>query len=375
MTSWSNDVIKSLAVVQNNCDVMSFIRCMPNDQYCMILNKHKEKALSHLQSVVEGARHLLFTEQIKDRWNWFMSFAYDMGEYAEWQRWFDTQRINPNAFFLDLKALLDCSHSKKNCLRLWGRANSGKTMVARCISENFVSHFQAMTGQHSDFAHEGFINVSIAMIEEAFFLPKEADDWKSIMGGQSITVNKKYAPKQQILRTPVLMTSNHKNLGRNYLKRIDEAAFETRMFDYHCDVPFTPKMKLTSAGLAAYAARCLSWVQLPPQPEDRMAISLLQKSLKQVVVAGVTPQLAEERSCLLFQGRSGGILLQLQSAREVGRKYRHSDSVTSRSAPTGVTCSTMRMSSKLQDGIPSAKATRFMMSSSGQATSSSSMML
>jgi len=209
--------------------------------------------MAFLNLCIDQARHILLHRQSKCRWSWFLSRAsQDTSESAEWARWFTTQRINPQKFASDLKCLLTMNDFKRNCLRLWGPASTGKTLVIKAIASHFLAHYQGMCGAHSDFAHEGFINVAVAVVEEVFLLPKEADDWKSLMCGQNLSVNNKYKPKQQIKRTPILMTSNHYKLGRGYLKPHDETAFHTRMFDYPCNNAFEPKFMLTGPGFSRY---------------------------------------------------------------------------------------------------------------------------
>lgn len=253
---------------------MSFIRCLNGNTYEAIINEHSKDYLSFLTQVIEIAKHKLYKEQINDRWTWFISFASrDDSELREWDRFFTEQGIDRVKFFTDLKSWFLMKDPKINTFRLWGKANTGKSLVARCVTENFVTHYQAMCGAHSDFAMEGFLNVAIAMVEEAFFLPKEAEDWKQLMSGGSITVNKKYAPKQTITRTPVFVTSNHQMLGRGYLKRVDEKAFLTRMFDYNVHVEFKPRMTLTSGGFARYAKyilRCTENVPLPRMMKEAL---------------------------------------------------------------------------------------------------------
>jgi len=362
----NNETLKHVAILQNSKDVMSFIRHMSPEAFTQFVFHHDVNYLPKLNVIVEAARHELYVTQIRDRWSWFLSFAIDTGdlEQAEWQRWFDTQRFNKHIFIDQLRRWFQCEDMKRNTFRLWGQASTGKTMVSHAIVENFVNQYQSMCGAHSDFAFEGFLNVAIGLVEEAFFIPKEAEDWKSILGGMPVTVNKKYLPKQTISRVPVLITGNHYHLGRKYLKQVDEQAFRTRMYDWHCNVPFSPKCKLTSYGFAFFVAKCL---QLEPSNLPRA--DLLLKSSKVVMAAGLEEQvLAVEQRKILFLDLLDRCRSQSLSDKEAGRKFLAQLSSTSHSACTGSTWSMMKASYKSSDGTASAESTKSIKQSSEQQT-------
>lgn len=248
--------ISKLAIELRTYDVTDFMKHAPLDLIEKVMSIHGSSYLQFLSSCLEHARISIFKEQIKDRWQVLLDYCntteYDPKEINEWKEWFNKQSIDVYKFVNDLESLLLCKHPKKNTLRLWGRASTGKTMIVRAIGEPFLCHFQGMCGAHSDFAFEGLLNVTVGIVEEAFFIPKEVEDWKTIMSGQSLTVNKKYLGKQTIQRTPLLMTSNHYKLGRGYVKMVDEHACRTRIYDYHANIEYAPSIKLTGAGFSAF---------------------------------------------------------------------------------------------------------------------------
>jgi len=290
----------SLAIVNNTTDVFSFIRQLDTDTYANCINTQSDY-VHFLQNCIEIARHKLLKCQIENRWEWWLAHATsDDKENKYWESWFKGQSIDPVKFFQDMKDWMLCTHFKKNSFLMWGKANSGKTMTAKAMTHCFVTHYQAMCGAHSDFAMEGFINVAIAVIEEAFFMPKEAEDWKQLMSGGHLTVNKKYHPKQTICRTPCLFTSNHRKFGRNYLKSHDENAFTTRLYEYGCHMAWsTSEVCLTGPGLARYCQTCLPLSQAQKEAVmDRMED--LRQNWELVNLAGALASVVEQRR-LLFQ--------------------------------------------------------------------------
>ncbi|DAC81463.1 TPA_asm: NS1 [African termite bidnaparvovirus] len=257
----SRTSVVAKALELNVYDCSEFLAKAPIELVESIVHEQGSGYIQYVMSCLDVARLTIYKEQIKDRWQVLLDFhqkcSFDDKECGEWAKWFHIQGIDPIQFINDLKSVLQCSHPKKNTLRIWGQASTGKTMIVRAIAKPFLCHFQGMCGAHSDFAFEGFINIVVAVVEEAFFIPKEVEDWKTIMSGQSLTVNKKYQGKQTIHRTPVLMTSNHFKLGRGYVKLIDEHALQTRMFDYHANIVYSPEIKLTGAGFSAYVNELL----------------------------------------------------------------------------------------------------------------------
>lgn len=272
-------LLSDIAIACKADDVTCLKKCISSDIYEIILEDLGGLSDKYLQNAIDLTRHRLLTEQ-NDRLKWWFSHGtLDTSEDEHWLSWFRQQGIKPKDFMKDLVEWMGMVHPKKNAFKLWGPPSGGKSMVANCISEPFLSHFQGMTNAHSEFALEGMLDTSIAIVEEAFLIPKEADDYKQLMSGGGLSINKKYFPKQTIERVPVLITSNHIQMGRGYLKQADEKALNTRCYIYKISTPTEPKIKLTSAGFIGLACRVLGKDQetmLPPQ--------IIQKSSEVVAI-------------------------------------------------------------------------------------------
>lgn len=250
-------LLADIAIACGTHDVTSLKKTISSEIYEIILEDVGGLSDKYLQNAIDLARHrLLSLQENKIEW-WMRHGTKNTKEDATWLSWFAEQNVDPKQFFTDLLEWMSMSHPKKNAFKLWGPPSGGKSMVANCIAEPFISHFQGMTNAHSEFALEGMLETSIAIVEEAFLIPKEADDYKQMMSGGGLSINKKYFPKQTIERVPILVTSNHVQMGRGYLKQADEKALNTRCYIYKFSKPCEPKMKLTSAGFIGLACRIL----------------------------------------------------------------------------------------------------------------------
>ena len=153
-------------------------------------------------------------------------------------RIFITNNIVPDDFVRNLKKVLNCKEPKINCLFLVGPSNSGKSFIAQSIASHFITGYASSANSLSEFSYENFLNKSLILMEEPFVTEGTCDDLKNIFAGANIQVGKKYLPKQDLYRTPVIMTGNHEKLGKGYLNPKDEDAFQNRMITYNFNEPF-----------------------------------------------------------------------------------------------------------------------------------------
>lgn len=189
--------------------------------------------------------------QRKDRWYFLLNYKINSPNFdacAELNKMFKVNNINKDEFRESLKMILNCIHPKINTLWLYGSPNSGKTMLARFICDDFLCAYLTTQGQDSDFYYANMLNKSLVLGEELLCLPRNAEDFKSIFGGCEIDVNKKYAEnKERLSRTPMIITSNHKLAGRGYLQHVDECAINRRCAYFCFSQPFTPSVKITKS--------------------------------------------------------------------------------------------------------------------------------
>lgn len=194
----------------------------------------------------------LLTIQRSNRWEWFIKNAVLCipDEVSELRRIFDEQKIDIKSFSNDVYRLLMCTDEKINCLRLMGAANSGKTLIAQLLVSPFISAYVNNHNSENEFYLSSFLNKSVCLCEELMITPATAEDFKSILGGVKIDISKKYTNKQILIRTPIIVTSNHLNFGRGHLNPVDERALGLRCYDYHFTTPIRPRCHISLASLS-----------------------------------------------------------------------------------------------------------------------------
>lgn len=164
----------------------------------------------------------------------------DYVQLGEITKIFTNNKIDVNDFVRDVANVLLCKHFKKNCLRIWGGSDSGKTLIANMITKPFITCYLNNHGSENEFYLSNMLNKSIIMCEELYITPATAEDFKSVLGGQMIDTDKKFHDKQLLSRTPVIVTSNYDKFGRGHLARIDEDALSNRCYTYQMYAPCKP---------------------------------------------------------------------------------------------------------------------------------------
>lgn len=157
-------------------------------------------------------------------------------------------RIVPTNFKTAIRDLLALTSYKKNTIFIHGCIDSGKSLIAQALVEPFVCYRGTMTGISGDHYFDDMLQKSIILIEEGWILQAFADDYKSILSGYPLSLNLKHVrQRSKLLRTPVIITSNYPDLGRQYLRNVDEIALKARcvMFNFNkkfqCDRFLTQK--------------------------------------------------------------------------------------------------------------------------------------
>lgn len=146
---------------------------------------------------------------------------------------FHSNGIDPVEFGLNLKCILNKEKIKMNTLRIVGAPNSGKTLIANCIVSPFITCYMNNHASENEFYMSNMLNKSIILCEELYLTTATAEDFKSVLGGQVLSVAKKHQEKQDLLRTPVIITSNYAKFGRGHLPATDENALSLRCFNYY----------------------------------------------------------------------------------------------------------------------------------------------
>lgn len=189
--------------------------------------------------------------QRKNRWEYFLSFQkYDEVQENELIRLFETQRIDIVLFAECLRDVLNCVYPKINAMKFVGRPNSGKSLLAQLICKMFICCYANNHGSENEFFLSNFLNKSIILCEELYVTQATAEDFKQILGGAPIDIDKKFYNKQILMRTPMIITSNYNEFGRGHLPHVDEQALKLRCITFDFISDFKPKCMIEMTSLA-----------------------------------------------------------------------------------------------------------------------------
>nr|WAX26074.1 MAG: nonstructural protein [Army ant associated chapparvovirus 3] len=134
------------------------------------------------------------------------------------------QGIDVDHFHDAIWQLLFMKHSKKNIMCVEGPSNTGKTSFFRGLRDLFtIGEFQA----EGQFSFANGVGKALVMWEEPLIGQDIAEKCKQIFGGEMCRVPKKYSEPQDLLRTPIIMTTNRPPW---YFCSSNEDAFRNRMF-------------------------------------------------------------------------------------------------------------------------------------------------
>lgn len=184
--------------------------------------------------------------QRSNMWMYATKNLTDIDNFEHFEDIFTKNSIDPKYFANCLKRVLNKEENKINCLRLIGIPNSGKTLIANCIVEPFITCYNNNHGSENEFYLSNFLNKSIILCEELYITIATAEDMKSVLGGQNIDIAKKFNEKQLLQRTPVIITSNYSRFGRGHIPPVDENALAIRCHTFTFNAVVKPPCLLTS---------------------------------------------------------------------------------------------------------------------------------
>lgn len=219
------------------------------DEFAQIVyyGKYAENAALALELFVKDNLEI----QRKNRWEYMCSFqVYNEAEERELLRLFQTQNIDVVSFAQCLKSVLNCEYPKINAIKFTGRPNSGKSLIAQLIAKNFICCYANNHGSENEFFLSNFLNKSLILCEELYVTQATAEDFKQILAGAPIDIDKKFHNKQILMRTPMIITSNYVEFGRGHLPKIDERALCLRTISYDFSHEFKPKILINASSFA-----------------------------------------------------------------------------------------------------------------------------
>lgn len=215
--------------------------------YC---GKYMDNANLALELYVKDSLEL----QRKNRWEYFLSFQKYMPEQEfELIRLFNVQCVDIVLFFSCLKQVLNCTWPKINCFKIQGIPNSGKTLIAQLICKCFITCYANNHGSENEFFLSNFLNKAVILCEELYVTQATCEDFKQILGGCPIDIDKKFQNKQIWMRTPMIVTSNYQKFGRGHLSHMDETALQLRCFTFDFNYSFAPKLMIELPAIAHLA--------------------------------------------------------------------------------------------------------------------------
>lgn len=233
---------RSISELYDQCSAIEWSELL----YCADINLHK-----HLNISLEMYLKEVLDVQRQDRWMWFCKYAkYLPDEINELKMLFDAQNIDLTNFSNYIYDVLRCVDPKINCVRLVGVPNSGKTLIAQLIGSCFVSAYLNNHNSENEFYLSSCLNKAIGIFEELFVTTATAEDLKSILAGAKLDISKKYTAKQILIRTPIIVTSNHNLFGRGHLAPLDEKALSTRCYTVYFSAPYKPAITITLPALS-----------------------------------------------------------------------------------------------------------------------------
>lgn len=227
-------------------------QCTP-DEWANLIYAADTNIHKHLNIAQEMYIKECLYLQRANRWSWFIKYAdYIPDQVNELEKLFKAQNIDIPTFCNDVFHLLNLTDPKKNCLLLYGHANSGKSLIGQLLVQGFISSYVNNHNSENEFYLSSFLNKAICICEELMITPATAEDFKSILGGANIDISKKYTAKQVLTRTPIIVTSNHKNFGRGHLNPLDEIALRLRCYSYYFSTPYRPSVTITLPALSFF---------------------------------------------------------------------------------------------------------------------------
>lgn len=252
-----------------NASTSTAIRLIHKYQIRSICDFYDKVSAEEYAQLVYGGKHLqaittaleLYNKeclelQRKNRFDWLIRLPHRTNQlelhclYEIFRR----NNINPKDFVKDLKLVLSEEDHKKNCLRIWGPPDTCKTLISKLICQTFICAYLNNSNSANEFYLSNLLNKSLCSMEELFVTPSSVDDFKSILAGAPIDISKKFNEKQVLLRTPIIMTSNHELFGRRHLSPVDENALSTRCYMYNFRCSFKPDVTISRDSFAYFCA-------------------------------------------------------------------------------------------------------------------------
>lgn len=234
------DIYVKIAKHYNVKSVATFYKNIPFVLYKEFVKNATTLHKQYTDMIVNIINQERYQLEIADRWLVLCKTAeYDEYTYNVMSNMIKENNIDEKEFKKAIKDVICRKDFKKNTLRLVGAPNSGKSLIAKALVSPFLFYSATMSGCAGEHYFGAMINKSIILIEELWVVPATADDYKTILSGYPIHVNKKHVTEREELEeTPIIVTGNHTNFGRGFINEIDENALQIRTYTFNFETEF-----------------------------------------------------------------------------------------------------------------------------------------
>nr|QTE03834.1 MAG: NS1 [Lanius cristatus densovirus] len=234
-----------------NCESQSdFFKRVTYKEYRDSYMKHP-KDFSYLvdMGVNINLKHIL-DDQL-DRWA--IVTGYPHGDPLIIETILRTVGIDPDIFQMAVKTILTMSHNKINTLVMAGPINSCKTLLSNLLTARLTTCYATNHGSLGDFYFAPFLRKAVINLEELQVTCATADDYKSILGGVPLDINRKHVTdRQRLYRTPIIVTTNYDKFGRGMISHMDETALQARCIKFTTHQKYSPLRQVTPNDMAAF---------------------------------------------------------------------------------------------------------------------------
>ncbi len=177
-------------------------------------------------------------EDIKKR-HYFDVISDNMGGFIlkeEEKNWIMNLFVQNNINFVEFIAKFIVVREKQieklNSFAICGPTNCGKSMVIKWLTDVLQGETLIKQNDMNQFYFSKITNASSVIMEEPIIWGQNVNIYKTLLGGESHTTDRKYSDHKEIPRTPFFITTNENELGSK-CSDVDRNALASRSYHFH----------------------------------------------------------------------------------------------------------------------------------------------
>lgn len=157
-----------------------------------------------------------------------------ISESIEWfNRIMKHNGIDKSEFVRNTISVINRQASKKNCLLMQGKPNSGKTLVAESIAASTIYYESLSTfNGTSPFEFQAMLHKRCCLLNEPKITDKTIEIMKCILEGHAVSIDAKYKTGQTLKRTPIIIACNEDLTIYTSHRHSNDPAIKARCFAY-----------------------------------------------------------------------------------------------------------------------------------------------